>query len=93
MHFECMKLFRSLSAQLHDRFVGYFGPNYIENDDYLCFIVGLILEVAHGSQKSAESIRELKGFGIQSRMLMQAGETVEKVFKEQGTRYAKQIKI
>jgi hypothetical protein len=92
MHFECMDLLRSLRTQLQDRLVVYFGPEAIKNEDQLCFIVGLILEVAYSSQKSAASIRELEGYVSYSKMLEQASETVEKVIKERGSRYAKQGK-
>ncbi|KXT09032.1 hypothetical protein AC579_2546 [Pseudocercospora musae] len=79
IHRKGYEILQTLRIQLHDRFVEYFGPGYLEVQ--LPFIVGYIFEVVRGSDRTAEDL------GIDqnlrpSRMLYEASEALRQTLKD-----------
>lgn len=75
LHFRGYKLLRTLHTDLHAQLAHYFGPNYIENESELPFIIGYIFEVIFGSERIAQ---ELRLEDVESRLLQTALETLKK---------------
>ncbi|CAK1366228.1 unnamed protein product [Cercospora beticola] len=74
-------LLRMLHTHLTGQLSRYFGPNFIENESELPFIIGYVFEVMAGSDRIAQALQlELGG----SNMLHTAAETM-KAFLEDGT--------
>ena len=53
MHQRGIELLRQLRTSIHDKFVQYFGPEYIENGSQLCMLVPSLLHVAVMSARAA----------------------------------------
>ncbi|KAM3417680.1 hypothetical protein BST61_g5916 [Cercospora zeina] len=80
LHFRGYKLLRMLHTHLSGQLAQYFGPNSIENESELPFIIGYVFEIVAGSDRNAQTLRlELGG----SRILQTAAETM-KAFLEDG---------
>jgi len=74
-------------------FLNYFGPFYIEEENQLPFLVGYILQMVSGSNKSSEALfpklnDEEKG----SKILTQAGKLMSKVIEQEGSVEIEKVK-
>jgi hypothetical protein len=56
LHMRSFGLLHTLAKELDSSFIKYIGPNYIEHESELPFLVGYIFQVVAGSSKAAESL-------------------------------------
>jgi hypothetical protein len=81
LHRRCLRLLKTIQTTLDHKFRQYFGPDYLENDTQLPFIVGWIFVVATSSKKAAD---EIKLREVQSSMMQRVSEIVEEMIKKEG---------
>lgn len=82
LHQRGCKLLRKLQTHVHERMVGYFGEEYIEDESQLPYLVGYVFEVVRGSDRTAEELR-IDGAFRASRMLFTASEVLEEFLGEE----------
>ena len=82
LHQRCLAILRKLRTVLDEKFCQYFGPDWIENETQLAFIVPYIFMVASGSAKAAEELKLRDG--VHSLMLKRASEVVEEFIAREG---------
>ncbi|KAF7186234.1 hypothetical protein HII31_12476, partial [Pseudocercospora fuligena] len=80
IHRKGYEILQTLQTRLHDRFVKYFGPAYLEDKVQLPFIVGYIFEVVRGSDRIAEDLRIDQDLRA-SRMLYEASEVLRETLE------------
>lgn len=89
MHRRGIELMRMLRQALHEKFVQYFGPEYIEHEHQLPFVVQYIFIVAMGSGAAARQLgvsagRPDSGSKITSTLLMRAGDVLKNFLATKG---------
>ena len=88
MHRRGIELMRALRQELHEKFVQYFGPQYIEDEYQLPFVIQYIFNVAMGSGAAARQLgvsAGLKGGSkVSSTMLMRAGNVMKDFLATKG---------
>lgn len=77
MHFKCIELLHTLRNDLHEKFVHYWGPQYLEHEGQISNIAGYIIYVASESQKLVKASKELRKADVGSDMLLKAGRVVK----------------
>lgn len=77
MHFKCIELLHTLRNELHEKFVHYWGPQYLEHDGQISTIAGYIIHVASESQKLVKASKELRNEEVGSDVLLKAGRVVK----------------
>lgn len=77
MHFKCIELLHTLRNELHEKFVHYWGPQYLEHDGQISSIAGYIIYVASESQKLVKASKELRKADVGSDILIKAGSVVK----------------
>lgn len=77
MHFRCIELLHTLRNELHEKFVHYWGPQYLEHDGQISNIAGYIICVASESQKLVKASKELRKADVGSDILLNAGRLVK----------------
>lgn len=77
MHFRCIELLHTLRTELHEKFVHYWGPQYLEHDGQISSIAGYIIYVASESQKLVKASKELRKADVGSDILLNAGRVVK----------------
>ncbi|KAL1966517.1 hypothetical protein VTN77DRAFT_4439 [Rasamsonia byssochlamydoides] len=82
---RCLDLLQALREELNDKLVQYFGPTYLKDEKDLTLIVNYILDVAHGSAASAQSLGLAKGSArVMSKMVMRAANVIQSFVKGKG---------
>jgi hypothetical protein len=81
LHRRCLRLLKTIQTTLDHKFRQYFGPDYLENDTQLPFIVGWVFTVATFSKKAAD---EIKLRGVHSVMMQRVSEIMEDMIKKEG---------
>jgi hypothetical protein len=66
---------------LHDKFVHYYGEDYMKNEAELSWVVGWILFTADVTRKVATNSKNLRG---RSSMLMRASQVVDAFIQREG---------
>lgn len=74
MHQKGYDVLKKVQTAVQDDMVKYFGPDYIENESQLPYIVGYIFEVVRGSDRIAENLRGEAGT---SKVLQNASDTLK----------------
>ena len=82
LHQRCLAILRKLRIVLDEKFRQYFGPDWIENETQLAFIVPYVFMVASGSAKAAEGLK-LKD-EVESLMMKRASEVVDEFIGREG---------
>ncbi|KAL1985781.1 hypothetical protein VTN96DRAFT_7403 [Rasamsonia emersonii] len=82
---RCLDLLQGLQKELDGKLVQYFGSAYLKDEKDLSLIVSYILEVAHGSARSARSLGFAKGSArVMSKMVMRAANVMQDFVKGNG---------
>lgn len=68
MHVRCIRILRRVQASAHDYLSQAFGPEYIENDSQLPFLVGCILHFAVMSGRAAEQLGIQRVINVERRI-------------------------
>ncbi|OCF77678.1 hypothetical protein I204_01676 [Kwoniella mangroviensis CBS 8886] len=88
MHLRCFSILDKVRLSAHDYITGKVGPDYLDNDSQLPYVVGWILQLAAFSARAAAQIgikREGKGaFDIRSQRLMEATKVLGTYLRETG---------
>ena len=58
LHVRCLRFLRTLRTVLDDQLRHCFGPDYIENETQLCFVIYYIFKEAAGFAKFGKSLKE-----------------------------------
>ncbi|MCJ1287916.1 hypothetical protein MMC26_007268 [Xylographa opegraphella] len=91
LHQRCIGLLRRLRENLHEDFVRYISPEYLDNESQLAFVVIYILQVAWGAARTSEQL------GIRARvgsaLLGRAGKILESLVEEQGDKEIKKLTV
>lgn len=82
LHLRCLRLLHTLRELLDQKLQQYFGPNYIENETQLPFLVSYIFEVAAGSGKIGKVLKVKDG--SESLMVKRASEVVHEFIGREG---------
>lgn len=82
LHLRCLRLLHTLRELLDQKLQQYFGPNYIENETQLPFLVSYIFEVAAGSGKIGKVLKVKDG--SESLMMKRASEVVHEFIGREG---------
>lgn len=84
LHMRCFRLLRTIVAEMGPVFIKYFGPQYLEKESQLPFVVGYIFRAVSRSSKVGEvylpKIKSDEG----SKMLIQVSQIVARFIKSEG---------
>jgi hypothetical protein len=73
MHRQCWRLLRAVKDQCRDHLIRFYGPDYIEKESQLPFVVGYVLMTASRTQQAGELLKARQpGVEVTSRVLEEA---------------------
>lgn len=73
MHRQCWRLLRAVKDQCRDDLIRFYGPDYIEKESQLPFVVGYVLMTASRTQQAGELFKARQpGVEVTSRVLEEA---------------------
>jgi hypothetical protein len=86
LHRRCYTLLRSLAAELDSAFIKCFGPDYIDKESQLPFmIVSGVLQIVSGSSQAADKLfPKIDADQISSKILIQTSKVMEVVIEKEG---------
>lgn len=94
MHKRSIELLRLIRRKEHQKFVQYFTSAYMPDESYISNIVLLIHHVARGSAQSARELGLASGgAGVESRIVMSAGDVMREYLKKNGDVACKELRV
>ncbi|KAF2125277.1 hypothetical protein P153DRAFT_434374 [Dothidotthia symphoricarpi CBS 119687] len=79
LHRFCWRLLRAVKDKCRDALVGVYGPDYIERQNQLPFVVGYVFATATGSMQLADSMKMKRSDEVTSAVLRDAAGVVEQM--------------
>jgi hypothetical protein len=81
LHRFCWRLLRVLKDECQDQLIKMYGPNYIEKETELPFIVGYILMTASKTKQLGDLLKQQGSSEVTSAVLMKAADAVEEMLR------------
>ncbi|KAI9091296.1 hypothetical protein DFS34DRAFT_329689 [Phlyctochytrium arcticum] len=83
MHTRCMNILQDLHQALDVTLTRYFGPQYLEDETQLPFVIGYLLQISTGSEAIKQKLK-LKDADCSSKLMHKAGETLSPWLEKEG---------
>lgn len=78
LHRQCWRVLGAVKEACRDDFIRIYGPNYIEKESQLPFVVGYVLMSATSAQQASEVLLpKLQGVQVTSKVLHEASNVVQ----------------
>ncbi|TVY20665.1 hypothetical protein LARI1_G001186 [Lachnellula arida] len=85
LHMRCFRLLRTIVAEMDPVFIKYFGPQYLEKESQLPFLVGYIFQAVSTSSKAGDVyFPKIKSDEKGSKMLIQVSQIVARFIESEG---------
>jgi hypothetical protein len=93
LHIRCIDLLRNIYIKLDAEFLKFLGPQYLDVESQLAFLVGYIFAIATGTTKMAEALKVPgNDIGVRSALMTKVGYVVRELVQKEGDKELERIR-